>query len=313
MKIVKRNGNLVDFNKDKIINAINKAFIEVDGRLYETDTAFGIAEEIEQHYKENLNVEEIQDMVEDYLMRSERKDVAKAYIRYRYKKEISRKHKQDWNDALSNTIMAKDVKNQNANVDEYSFGGRVGETADLVMRKFALDNCVSKMARKNHEENRIYIHDLSSYAVGNHNCLSVPFDKLLAKGFNTRQTDVRPAGSVNTAFQLVAVIFQLQSLQQFGGVSATHLDWTMVPYVRKSFYKHYKDGVKYLEGRELDYSFHSSLPIDEEDYKVYSEKAYNYAMEQTEKEIHQAAEGLYHNLNTLQSRSGNQLKNRVAG
>ena len=170
MKIVKRNGNLVDFNKDKIINAINKAFIEVDGRLYETDTAFGIAEEIEQHYKENLNVEEIQDMVEnglmstkrkdvakayvlkreersveeiqdmveDYLMRSERKDVAKAYIRYRYKKEISRKHKKDWNDALSNTIMAKDVKNQNANVDEYSFGGRVGETADLVMRKFAL-------------------------------------------------------------------------------------------------------------------------------------------------------------------------------
>ena len=70
----------------------------------------------------------------------------------------------------------------------------------------------------------------------------------------------------------------------------------MVPYVRKSFYKHYKDGVKYLEGRELDYSFNPSLPIDEEDYKIYNEKAYNYAMEQTEKEIHQAAEGLYHNL-----------------
>ena len=81
----------------------------------------------------------------------------------------------------------------------------------------------------------------------------------------------------------------------------------MVPYVRKSFFKHYKDGVKYLEGRELDYSFHNALPIDEEDYKVYSPKAYQYALEQTEKEAHQAAEGLYHNLNTLQSRSGNQL------
>lgn len=92
------------------------------------------------------------------------------------------------------------------------------------------------------------------------------------------------------------------------GVSATHLDWTMVPYVRKSFFKHYKDGVKYLEEKELDYSFHSELPIDEEDYKVYSPKAYKYALEQTEKEVHQAAEGLYHNLNTLQSRSGNQLK-----
>lgn len=88
--------------------------------------------------------------------------------------------------------------------------------------------------------------DLDSYAVGCHNCLSVPFDDLLAKGFNTRQTDVRPAQSINTAFQLVAVIFQLQSLQQFGGVSATHLDWTMVPYVRKSFAKHLKDAVKYI-------------------------------------------------------------------
>lgn len=308
MTIIKRNGDIVDFNKEKIINAINKAFIEVDSRLYETDTAIGIAEEIERINKEKiLGVEEVQDLVEEYLMRSERKDVAKAYIRYRYKKEISRKHKKDWNDSLSNTLMAKNVQNQNANVDEYSFGGRVGETADFVMRQFALDNCVSKMARENHESNRIYIHDLSAYAVGNHNCLSVPFDDLLAKGFNTRQTDVRPAGSVNTAFQLVAVIFQLQSLQQFGGVSATHLDWTMVPYVRKSFFKHYKDGVKYLEGRELDYSFYPDLPIDEEDYKVYSDKAYQYALEQTQKEVHQAAEGLYHNLNTLQSRSGNQL------
>ena len=140
-----------------------------------------------------------------------------------------------------------------------------------------------------------------------HNCLSVPFDDILAKGFNTRQTDVRPANSVNTAFQLVAVIFQLQSLQQFGGVSATHLDWTMVPYVRKSFYKHYVDGVKYIEGREIDYSFHNALPIDESDYKIYSPEAYEYAMEMTRRETQQAVEGMYHNLNTLQSRSGNQL------
>ena len=84
-----------------------------------------------------------------------------------------------------------------------------------------------------------------------HNCLSVPFDDLLANGFNTRQTDIRPANSINTAFQLVAVIFQLQSLQQFGGVSSTHLDWTMVPYVRKSFYKHFKDGLKYISFKSL--------------------------------------------------------------
>ena len=74
-----------------------------------------------------------------------------------------------------------------------------------------------------------------------HNCLTIPFDDLLKKGFEVRQTDVRPANSINTAFQLVAVIFQVQSLQQFGGVSASHLDWTMVPYVRKSFVKHFFD------------------------------------------------------------------------
>ena len=151
--------------------------------------------------------------------------------------------------------------------------------------------------------------DLDSYAVGMHNCLTIPFDKLLAEGFNTRQTDVRPANSVNTAFQLVAVIFQLQSLQQFGGVSASHIDWTMVPYVRKSFRKHYADGLKYTEDYDNE-DYLSNIPkdasIEDEAYKN-QPKAYQYAMDMTKKEIHQAVEGMYHNLNTLQSRSGNQL------
>jgi ribonucleoside-triphosphate reductase (formate) len=82
--------------------------------------------------------------------------------------------------------------------------------------------------------------------------LTIPFDKLLKEGFNTRQTDVRPASTINTAMQLVAVIFQLQSLQQFGGVAASHLDWTMVPFVRKSFLKHFKDGLRYIEGMTED-------------------------------------------------------------
>lgn len=306
MLVIKRNGSKVPFDREKIINAVNKAFLEVDKVLYETDTAETIANDIEK-LNADLSVEEIQNLVEDALMDSERKDVARAYVRYRYKKEVARNWDNDFGKAISEKLMGTNIENQNANVDEHSFGGRIGEASNVMMEKFALDNCMSSMAKRNHLENRIYIHDLSHYAVGDHNCLSIPFDDLLAKGFKTRQTDVRPAGSVNTAFQLVAVLFQLQSLQQFGGVSATHLDWTMVPYVRKSFYKHYKDGVQYLEKRKLDYSFHSDLSIDEPDYKVYSQKAYDYAIKQTEKEVHQAVEGLYHNLNTLQSRSGNQL------
>ena len=256
IQIVKRDGTLVPFSKDKIIVAINKAFIDVDGTLYETDTATDIADEI---YKiasmfpsKHLTVEDIQDAVEDFLMRSERKDVARAYIRYRYKKEVARNYNNDFIDAIKEKLNATDVQNQNANMDENSFGGRTGEASSVVTKRLALDYIVSPKSRENHLNNEIYIHDLDAYYVGSHNCLSIPFDDLLAKGFNTRQTDVRPAGSLNTAFQLVAVIFQLQSLQQFGGVSATHLDWTMVPYVRKSFYKHFKKGLKYCETEALN-------------------------------------------------------------
>ena len=246
-------------------------------------------------------------MVEDYLMKSERKDVAKAYIRYRYKKEIARKIKSDFFDAIGEKLEARNVQNQNANVDEYSFGGRIGEASGVMTKHYALDNLISEKARNHHLNNEIYIHDLDAYAVGMHNCLSIPFDDLLANGFNTRQTDVRPANSVNTAFQLVAVIFQLQSLQQFGGVAATHLDWTMVPYVRKSFYKHYNDGWHYIrKSFDENLEFNPNESIDSESYKQVKE-VYDYAMDMTRKEVYQAVEGMYHNLNTLQSRSGNQL------
>ncbi len=220
MNIIKRDGHDEEFNKDKIINAINKAFIEVDGQLYEDDTAKDIADDIEKYYKhhpeEVATVEKIQDMIEDFLMRSTRRDVARAYIRYRYKKEVARNAKDDFIKAIREKLDANDVQNQNANVDEHSFGGRKGEFDSIVLKQFALDNCMSKMAKENHLNNIIYIHDLDSYAIGMHNCLSIPFDDLFKNGFNTRQSDIRPANSINTAFQLLAVIFQIQSLQQFG-------------------------------------------------------------------------------------------------
>lgn len=335
--IQKRDGSFVPFDKEKIIHAVNSAFIEVDGQLYEDDTAKDIANDIEidliplMTNDGSASVEHIQDLVEDYLMQSERRDVARAYIRYRYKREVARNGGDEFIKAFSAKINGQDIENQNANVDEMSFGGRVGAGSDLQMKKYALDYCVSNMARRNHENNEIYIHDLSAYAVGMHNCLSVPFDDLLAPGFNTRQTDVRPAGSVNTAFQLVAIIFQLQSLQQFGGVSATHLDWTMVPYVRKSFFKHYL--VEYLKSTDEFYTLDLFNMTEEELDKWIEDNKQEYldrwdlsfedftfdneetldpkfrqaSLFETRKEIHQAVEGMYHNLNTLQSRSGNQL------
>lgn len=220
MNIIKRDGRVVDFDKTKIANAVAKAFKEVYSNEEDSETiGKAISVMIENVAKKRdapLSVEEIQGLVEEKLMATEYKDVAKAYVRYRYKREIARTYDVNFMEGLAKKISAENIENQNANVDERSFGGRTGEAANYFLKKYALDFCVSKMAKENHENNMIYIHDLSSYAVGCHNCLSIPFDDLLAKGFNTRQTDVRPAQSVSSAFQLLMVIFQLQSLQQFG-------------------------------------------------------------------------------------------------
>ena len=313
MNVIKRDGRVVPFDTTKIERAILAAFQDVDGKItpYAQEKAENIASYIEGYYldvDETPGIEEIQDLVEKGLMSTKRKDVAKNYILYREERTKIRNANSKLMQNIKEKIEASDVQNQNANVDEHSFGGRMGEARSELMKDYALNYIVSPMARENHLNNEIYIHDLDAYAVGMHNCLTVPFDKLLAEGFNTRQTDVRPARSINTAFQLVAVLFQLQSLQQFGGVSASHLDWTMVPYVRLSFAKHFNDGMKYIENSdfEINTQYAKDMSITEPVYTT-SERAYKYAMDMTEKELMQAVQGMYHNLNTLQSRSGNQL------
>lgn len=316
VQVEKRTGELVQFDKQKIIIAIQKAYNETYNKNIIPPYADEIAKniyDVATKGKSILKVEEIQDLVEDYLIECD-PSVAKNYIRYRHKRGIMRSCSNEFIRSINEKFSAKNVQNQNANIDEQSFGGRLGEASGVLTKQYAIDFLLSPMARENHLNNMIYIHDLDHYVLGDHNCLSIPFDELLANGFNTRQTDVRSANSINTAFQLVAVIFQLQSLMQFGGVSATHLDWTMVPYVRKSFYKHYKNGLQYITANLWGITDNDLVtpetPInDEQKYRPsmkYNE-AYNYAMEMTERELQQAVEGLLHNLNTLQSRSGNQL------
>ena len=320
MQVIKRDGRNQDFSSTKIYRAVINACEAVDGQITEDskNLAFKISKAISELNKE-MTVEEIQDIVEKKLMASSRKDVAKAYILYRDKRTYEREKNSPFFKDAKTKANAKNVQHQNANVEEESFGGRKGEADSELMRKLAFE-IMSDKARDNHINNRIYTHDLDNYYVGMHNCLTIPFDDLLKNGFNTRQTDVRPANSVSTALQLIAVISQIQSLQQFGGVSASHIDWTLVPYVRKSFYKHYKDGLKYIELQRddlmsfeeeriyyiLENDILSDTSITSDEYKHF-EKSYKYAYDMTVKEIYQATEGLFHNLNTLQSRSGNQL------
>ena len=260
LQVIKRNGQKVPFDTNKIVNAVMKAYKEIYPNNAETLVKSFANYAVNNIVNKNnfntlddtdVDIEDIQDEVEKFLMETD-KIVAKAYITYRYKRALARDRYKLLMKDVQEKLSGENVQNQNANLDEHSFGGRMGETTDLVMKRYSLDYCMSEISKNNHLNNKIYIHDLSHYAVGDHNCLSIPFDDLLVNGFNTRQTDVRPAQSVSTAFQLIAVIFQLQSLQQFGGVSATHLDWTMVPYVRKSFAKHFKDGVRHIKN-DKDY------------------------------------------------------------
>ena len=312
MRVKKHNGKYQDFSREKIEVAILKAADAANQEIPST-VIKRISSDIENQVNnldiKSIKVDEISKMVEDKLMNSSYKDIARKYIQYHYEKEQERLYNSELIKSFKKKLDGVNIENQNANLDEKSFSGRVNEAASIMLKDDALTNRMSKMSRDNHNNNEIYIHDLDSYSAGNHNCLSIPFDSILKKGFYTRQADVRSPRSINTALQLVAVIIQLQSLQQFGGVSATHLDWTMVPYVRYSFAKHYRDGMKYINGVNW------KKPSDEivaktsiEDKSFYKdEKAYNYAVDMTDKDIHQGCEALYHNLNTLQSRSGQQL------
>lgn len=256
MKVEKRDGTIQQFNFSKIENVIGKVF---SNKAVNEDVPEKLIEQLKERFdnivaKQDakdpnyaMPIENIQDIIRDFLM-SKHKKAAETFVEVRKQRAIVREQKSWMSKEIARKIKGNDVENQNANLDEASFGGRIGEAARVVTKDYALKNCMSKTTRKNHEDNISYVHDLDSYAVGMHNCDSIPFDKLLKDGFNTRQTDVRGANSINTATQLVAVIFQLQSLQQFGGVSATHIDWTMVPYIRRSFYKHFEDGLRYIEG-----------------------------------------------------------------
>lgn len=170
----KRDGRLVTFDKSKIANAVLKAFIAVDGVVsdYANEKAENIATYIENACQsfDFVDIEQIQDMVEHGLMSCKRKDVARAYISYRNERTKSRASQNATIQLVKRKLGGKQNDMQNANVDELSFGGRAGEGASAMWRQLALDEYLSTMARNNHINNRIYIHDLDHYVLGDHNC-----------------------------------------------------------------------------------------------------------------------------------------------
>lgn len=307
MNIIKRDNRVKEFDRNRIENAIEMSQREV-GKDDET-LAIRIADMVEDYINENnidsITVEEIQDLVVEYL-KQEDKEIAKSYEDYRRTREEIRiknsKREKFYKDVLS----CSNIDNDNANVNQASFSGRKARISDYEQKMFALRNMMSKECREAIEDGVLYWHDLSSMAIGEHNCLNANIDELLANGFRTRNGDVRPANSFATACQLVAVIFQCQSQVQYGGVGSQHLDYSLAPYVRKSFIKLFKEGYfeKYNEQCNVDEKL---MYIDNNTLKALYPKAYDYAIRHLEKEGKQSAQSLYHNLNTLESRAGSQV------
>ena len=309
MYVIKRDGTRVLFDPNKIINAINKAMISVDGSLYETDTAEEIAELIGTKNKD-LTVEQIQDFVEEALMKSERPDVARAYILYREERSKERIRRSKLISAVMRRTEAAAVENSNANVDEKSFSGREKEASSDVQKTIALDYVLSREIGEAHKNMLLYQHDLEKTNIGEHNCLQVDFNKLFTEGFKTRNGDIRPPSSFSTACQLVAVIFQCQSQVQFGGVGTIHLDYDLAPFVKKSFrnhFKHYLTDVEDYSDLDAETIMKVNEPIEIDNKDISDFKAYKYALRQLEREGKQSTEALYHNLNTLESRAGSQV------
>lgn len=311
MNVIKRDGRSVSFDKGKIKNAVLSAFKEVDGEI--TQEAKNKASEIASYIgalnNEFISVENIQDIVEEKLMASKRKDVAKVYVIYRNDRTREREKHSNIIKKVMKRVNATDVQNANANVDEKSFSGREKEASADIGKTVALDyGGLSKEVAQAHKDMLVYQHDLEKAIYGVHNCLNLDFGEIFTYGFKTRNGDVRPPKSFSTACQLVAVAFQCQSQVQFGGVGSIHLDYDLAPFVRMSFAKHFKNGLKWVESvsQECINSFPQSISIEDEKAKSHT-KAYEYAINMLENEGQQSTQGLYHNLNTLESRQGSQV------
>ena len=315
--IEKRDGTVVSFDKQKIVNAIIPAMKEAN--LIDYQYAIDIANKIcNQTGIDIAKVEDVQDAVERELM-IKYPETAKRYIIYREERSKIRNMKSDLMKQVKSKIYALDVKNDNANVDERCFGARKNEAANTIMKKIAVEEMLSEDVRKAWEDNLLYIHDLDFYMLGTHNCLFVDEEKLLKNGFNTRNGDVRGAKRLSTAMQLIAIIMQTNENNLFGGIGDIHIDRTLSSFVRMSFLIHFKDGLKYVakDKKKTWEKFcetygektrrTASIIAPANIFKEFHGGAYSYAMDMLDREGSQSAEALYHNLNTLESRPGLQL------
>lgn len=321
-KIKKRDGKIVNFNVEKIADAIAKAGLATEE--FKAEKAKKLAEKVLKRAEETIktrtpSVEQIQDIVEEILMESSYKKTAREYIRFRQERSRIREAKSDLMNIYKTISHAdasedSDVKRSNANVDGNSAMGKMLQFGAEGSKVFAKSVLLRPDIAAAHDNGDIHIHDLDFYATGTLTCCqSDPFVLFENGGFNTGHGHLRTPNSVGSYAALAAILLQANQNEQHGGQSIPNFDYAMAPGVDKSFRKALKRNLeKYnkFAGKKLELKVKDTIKYGDDD-KLKKDKwpkeVVEASNEDVEKETLQAMEGFVHNLNTMHSRAGAQV------
>lgn len=315
IKVIKRNGNVVDFNEEKIRNAITKGFLDY-GEITEEKKIFikDVIKDIQieaQKYTDGIEVEEIQDIIVAKMRKAGFRKVAKGYQEYREKRAKARELSNVL-DILSNE--ATEEKNDNANVNGYTPSGRHLHISEDVIKSYMKNYFFSKDVTEAINAGIIYPHDLG-WGTTTMTCVQIDLPKLFKDGFSTGHGYLREPSNIKTAFLQSAIAIQSNQNDMWGGQSIPNYDYALAPYVLKTFKKHLKKLLAYEDAKKHESASIALEPllkqVDEiksiEDvipgYEYICKTAYAYTQEDT----FQGAESLVHNLNSMASRAGSQV------
>lgn len=250
LNVEKRDGTLVEFNKDKIINAISKA------GYVDEDTKNQIAQDIEglcQHtYGGSMDVEEIQDYVEQALMIRNYPDVAREYIRYRYKRELIRNTKGALSEVLDIVNLSnQDVNEENSNKNPVILSTQRDYMAGMVSKELSEKLLFPPDVMKAHKEGIIHVHDMDYAIQKMYNCALLDMEDMLQNGTVINGTMIEKPHSFATACNIATQIMAQVASNQYGGqsVSAAHL----APFVNTSRQKIKEEVKQELEDIQAEY------------------------------------------------------------
>ena len=301
MQVIKRDGRKVEFDSSKIESAIKKATHKTGEDINE-EFILSILDFIKNQNKD-FTVEQIQDIIVKKLMCSRYKKTAEEYIKYREKRTSERNKNNVVHKTLQTIHNMSELANLNANQDDESFSGIASSTCENALKEEALNYYVPELSKKFHNENKIYIHDLGSYAQGSHNCIFIDFSKKFKTGTNTGHGSMDKPERLRTAFAQVAVVFQAQQNEEFGGMGANKIDYDLAPFVDSTFKKYLSKYIKRKKLKDIDLKYDTDKIFIPDEYL----EIFEYAKEDTEEEAFSSAVALIHNLNTMNSRSAGQV------